>query len=84
MQSFVEKTRKLINENQDLFATLEELDRTGKLRKAKYKGRYTFTIDEDLMNRFKSYCEKNHITMSGIVEELVQRFLAGKNQNLAH
>ena len=40
----VKKAKMLIKENQDLFVALEELDRTGKLRKAKYKKRYNFPI----------------------------------------
>lgn len=80
MESFVERAKRVINENQDLFSVLEELDRTGKLRKANYKGRYTFTIDEDLMSRFKSYCEKNHMNMSCVVESLIHEFLVKRKK----
>ncbi|MCX6706889.1 MAG: hypothetical protein NT001_01990 [Candidatus Woesearchaeota archaeon] len=78
MASVVEKAKKIINENQDLFSTLEELDRTGKLRKAKYKERATFTVDEDLMNRFRSYCRKNSMNMSKVVEDTIKKFLKEK------
>lgn len=75
MASVVEKARKIITENQDLFSTLEEFDRTGKLRKAKYKERATFTVDEDLMNGFRSYCRKNNMNMSKVVEDMIKKFL---------
>ncbi len=75
MASIAEKARKIINENQDLFEALEELDRTGKLRKADYKERATFTIGEILMGKFRSYCRKNNINMSAQVEDLIREFL---------
>ncbi|MBN2368038.1 hypothetical protein JXC34_03390 [Candidatus Woesearchaeota archaeon] len=69
------RAKELIREHQDMFVALEELDRTGKLRKASYKKRYNFTIDQDLMHRFRSYCAKNDINMSGKIETLVKEFL---------
>ncbi|MBU0535540.1 MAG: hypothetical protein KKE20_01140 [Nanoarchaeota archaeon] len=73
--SVADKAKKIINENKGLFETLEELDRTGKLRKESYKGRYNFTIDEDIMNELKSYCMKNNMKMSSVVERLIKEFL---------
>lgn len=75
MASVVEKARKIIKENKGLFETLEEFDRTGKLRKASYKERYNFTLDEDLMIKFRSYCSKNNMKMSPVVEDLIKKFL---------
>ena len=71
----VEKAKKLIKENKGLFEALEELDRTGKLRKSSYKGRYNFTLDENLMNELKSYCLKNNMKMSAVIEKLIKEFL---------
>ena len=79
MAQFAEKARKIIQENKGLFETLEELDRTGKLRKANYKERYNFTLDEELMIRFRSYCKKNNMKMSSVVEDLIKGFLEKKN-----
>ena len=76
MSSFLQKTRKIINENQELFNALEELDRTGKLRKAVYKKRVNFTIDENLFNRFRSYCIRNNINMSAKIETLIRKELS--------
>lgn len=78
MAEFAERAKKIISENKGLFESLEELDRTGKLRKASYKERFTFTIDEGLMNRFKSYCNKNNMKMSAVIEKLIKEFLKDK------
>ena len=75
---FYEKAKKVIAKNQDLFLLLEELDRTGKLRKVSYKQRINFTIDEELLNKFKSYCKKNNLKMSSQVELLIKEFLKNK------
>lgn len=78
MAQLAEKARKIIKDNKGLFEALEELDRTGKLRKASYKGRYNFTLDENLMNELKSYCLKNNMKMSAVIERLVKEFLKRK------
>lgn len=76
MQSFFEKAKKVIRENQDLFTVFEELDKTGHFRKHSYKTRVSFTIDEDLFNRFRSYCKKNSIIMSAKLEEYMKKELS--------
>ncbi len=78
MESFVDHAKKVIAENQHLFVTLEELDRTGKLKKAAYKGRYSISIDEDLMATFRSHCMKNGLKMSSVIEKLVKEYLGKK------
>lgn len=75
MLSLSKTADKVINENQDLFIALEDLDKTGKLSKVAYKVRATFTIDEDLFNRFRSHCKKKHIKMSNVVEDLIRKEL---------
>lgn len=78
MESFADFTKKIIAKNQDLFVTLEELDRTGKLRKAVYKGKYSITVDEQLMSDFRSYCQKNGLKMSSVIEKLIKEYLREK------
>lgn len=73
------KIKKIIDENQDLFLLLEDLDRTGKLRKLKYKKRANFTIDEELVTKFRNYCRKNNLEMSPVVEKLIKDFLNKQN-----
>ncbi len=75
MSLSTERIRKVINENQMLFIALEDLDRTGRLKKVDYKKRYLFSLDQEIMNRFRSYCRKNGIVMSNKVEELIRGFL---------
>ncbi|HLC64830.1 MAG TPA: ribbon-helix-helix protein, CopG family [Candidatus Nanoarchaeia archaeon] len=75
MESFVEHARKVIAENQHLFLTLEELDRTGKIRKATYKGRFSISIDEDLMARFRSHCLKHGLKMSTLIEKFIKDYI---------
>lgn len=75
MQSFYDKAKKVIKENQDMLNVFEEFDRTGKMRKRTYKVRANFTIDEDLFNQFRSYCKKNDINMSGRIEKYIKREL---------
>jgi hypothetical protein len=73
--SFAERAGRVIDQNQDMFIALQELDRTGKLRKLSYKERVNFTIDEALMNEFRNTCRRNNRKMSSQVEELIRHFL---------
>ena len=66
---------KKIKEKEPYLNALEELDRTGRLRKTIYKERVTFTIDEAMMIKFRDYCKKNSISMSNKVESLIREFL---------
>lgn len=72
MPSFLEKAKEVIAKNQDAIAALEELDRTGKLRKTVYKTKVSFTLDEDLFNEFRNYCRKNGMNMSGRIESYIR------------
>ncbi len=71
-----DKIKKIINQNQDLFMLLEDLDKTGKLRKLKYKKRVNFTLDEDLIHQLRDYCKRQRIEMSPLIEQLVRSLLA--------
>jgi len=64
-----------LNEKEAYLNALEELDRTGRLKKASYKERFNFTLDSDLMIEFKKYCEENSISMSNKVENLIKGYL---------
>ena len=72
MQSFLDKAKEVVAKNQDVLAVFEELDRTGKFRKRTYKTRAAFTIDEELFNKFRAYCKKNGINMSGKIESYIR------------
>ncbi|MCK4521804.1 MAG: hypothetical protein KAU20_04470 [Nanoarchaeota archaeon] len=68
--------KKIVKENKDYIEALKELDRTGKLRKVRYKERATFTIDESLMNEFRRYCEDKDAAMSKVVERLIKKLIS--------
>ena len=79
MQQFLEKAKEIIAKNQDVITVFEELDRTGRFKKRTYKTRVAFTLDEDLFNKFRNYCKKNGINMSGKVESYLREELRKKN-----
>ncbi|MBU0756542.1 MAG: hypothetical protein KKF44_00625 [Nanoarchaeota archaeon] len=70
-----DKIKMIVRENEPYLNALEELDRTGKLRKPDYKERVNFTIDALTMNTFRKHCEKNSISMSSKVEKLIKEYL---------
>lgn len=80
MPSTNEKIKKITNKYQNLFVLLDDLDKTGKLRKTRYKTRANFTLDEDLFREFRNYCHKNDLEMSPIVEKLVRKYLQDKSK----
>ena len=75
MESFLDKAKKVIARNQDVITVFEELDRTGKFRKRTYKVRAAFTLDEELLNKFRNYCKENGINMSGRIESYIRKEL---------
>ena len=75
MQSFLDKAKEVIAKNQDVLSALEELDRTGKLRKISYKTKVSFTVDEELFNKFRNYCKQNGLNMSGRMESYIRQEL---------
>jgi len=72
------RLKKKIADKEAYLNMLEELDRTGQLRKSNYKEKVTFTIDEQLMIDFRKYCEENQIKMSTKVESLIKKYLKNK------
>ncbi|MBI2666663.1 hypothetical protein HYX13_03570 [Candidatus Woesearchaeota archaeon] len=75
----VQRARKIVRENPEVFRALEEYDRTRKLPKLSYKTRATFTIDADLFRKFRIFCQKEGYAMSKIVEKLVREEIRKKN-----
>ncbi|MBN1377563.1 hypothetical protein JW949_04510 [Candidatus Woesearchaeota archaeon] len=69
------RIKKIVNENQEFLSLLEELDRTGKMHKVRYKKRADFTVDEELLRKFRNYCKEHNINMSGIIENKIKEFL---------
>ena len=80
MPSFLDKAKQVIAKNQDVLAVFEELDRTGKFRKRTYKIKVSFTLDEELFNKFRNYCKENGINMSGKIESYLRKELSNKSE----
>jgi hypothetical protein len=59
----------------EMFDALEEYDRTHKLRKIGHKERANFTIDSNLLIRFRRYCQKNGMKMSAKIEQYIKEEL---------
>ncbi len=72
---FVQRARKIIRENPEMFSALEEYDRTRKLPKLSYKIRANFTLDAEVLRQFRSYCKKNGMNMSRVLENHIKEEL---------
>jgi hypothetical protein len=68
-----ERIKKFVDEHKVYLDLLEESDRTGVLRKACYKERVTFTIDESIMSKFRKLCIEKRINMSAKIEEYIEK-----------
>ncbi|MEK6935133.1 MAG: hypothetical protein AABW46_04605 [Nanoarchaeota archaeon] len=67
----LEKARKAIKERPELFEAMLEFERTGKLPKLTYKKRANFTIDEDILRKFRNYCKDKGYNMSAKIEQMM-------------
>ncbi len=59
----------------ELFSALEEFERTKKIPKFTYRKRVDVTIDENLLREARTYCEKNSISFSRVVERGLKKEL---------
>ena len=59
----------------EVFDALEEYDRTHRLRKINYKERANFTIDSNLLRRFRKYCGEHGMKMSAKIEQYMTKEL---------
>jgi|TARA_B100002003_G_scaffold22741_1_gene18753 hypothetical protein len=59
----------------EIFDALEEYERTHRIKKINFKERANFTIDSNLLNEFRLYCEKNGMKMSSKVEQFIKKEL---------
>lgn len=71
---------KLIPEiNPEPFIALEEYDKTRKLKKWATKTRANFTLDGNLLRRFRKHCSEKNQKMSSVLEKLISEELAKKH-----
>ncbi len=75
MATIIEQSRKVLEKYSPIFEQLENYDKTHKLRKMRYKKRIDLTIDSQTWNAFKAHCERNHLKMSNVVEDLMKKRL---------
>lgn len=68
-KELIKFTDKLLREQPEIFESLLEFERTGRVPKFTYKRRYNFTINPALFNKFKNFCEKKGIKMSTRIEQ---------------
>ncbi len=55
------------------FLALEEYDRTRKLKRWATKVRANFTLDRNIMRKFRSHCEEKGFKMSSLLERLIKK-----------
>ena len=65
--------KRIVKENPEHFEALVEFERTKKLPKLSYKQRANFTIDAELLRKFRIYCQKHSYKMSTKLEELIRK-----------
>ncbi|MDD4877507.1 MAG: hypothetical protein PHO02_00540 [Candidatus Nanoarchaeia archaeon] len=73
-----EHALKAIKEHPQVFESLAEYDRTRKLQRTVYKERATFTIDANILRKFRAYAKEHGMDMSKIVEKQIKQVLGLK------
>ncbi len=76
---FLEECKKIIFKNIEIFQTLENYDKTGKLYKLNFKKRVDITLDRDILNKFREFCRKSGFKISNRIEQLIVKDLYIKN-----
>ena len=71
-KELVNLAKKAVKEKPEVFDALLELERTGKVPKFTKKERIDITIDSEVLRKFRTYCEKNKLKMSNVIEKLVE------------
>jgi len=76
MESFFEVVKRTIQKNQDVLAMFEEYDRTHHLRrKINYKVRMNITLDENLVQELRTFCDQHQLKMSTWIESVIRKEL---------
>ena len=70
--SFMKKVDLVIAKYPEMFDALEQYDKTHRLKKIHYKERANFTIDSNLLKRFRKHCQKNGMKMSAKIEQYMR------------
>ncbi|MFH1065020.1 MAG: hypothetical protein V1734_00760 [Nanoarchaeota archaeon] len=78
--SIKERALNAIKEHPQVFEALAEYDRTRKLPKTIYRERINFTIDANVLKKFRRYAKEKGIDMSRVVEKHIKEELGLKNK----
>ena len=70
-KEIVKTAKRIIKSNPEYFEALVEFEKTGKLPKLNYKERFNFSLDTEIMRKFREYCRKQGMKMSTKVERLI-------------
>ena len=70
-KEFQKELEKVHLKYSDVLRALENYKATGKPLKIAAKKRFNFTIDEDIMKKFRMHCYKNNMKMSSVVEDMI-------------
>ena len=71
-KELIKFTDKMLKEQPEIFEALLEFEKTGRVPKFTYKKRYNFTLNPELINKFRGYCEKKGIKMSTRIEQHIK------------
>ena len=66
---------KAIEEHPEAFEAMLEFERTKKLPRPSHKERLNFTLDRNLIMKFREYTKKKNQKMSNVIEELIKEKL---------
>lgn len=72
-EKLIQITDRLLKEQPEIFEALLEAERTKRVPKFTYKRRYNFTLDPELMRKFKASCDRQSVKMSTRIEQLMRR-----------
>lgn len=73
--NFLNECKEIIFKNIEIFQTLEEYDKTFKLKKIGYRERINLTIDGNILRKFKKYCKEHGYNMSRLIEKYIKEEL---------
>lgn len=78
--SIREYALKAIREHPQVFEALAEYDRTRKLPKTTYRERINFTIDANVLRKFRKYAKEKGLDMSRVIEKHIKEEIGLKGK----
>ena len=75
MPSFASYAFKAIKKHPEIFAALEEFEKTGKVPKFTYRKRIDLTINQNVLEKFKKHSADKNLNMSRLIEKLIINYL---------